>query len=295
MEKHFVGFKTINGGYIANIEEYGETINLDFTKQMYFSYFSNNSEKFKNIILKEKDKLYSFSSLLDMDNYKIRNNIKHSFVAEDNSICYIDEKGIPSNLKLELARKNIQNIEIKHFNTFFSKDINQSLEEFINKTDFVKISHTFDYVLKYENKENEEYLFDKLYKNYPFSCFLLADKIAILSGTANGRITNINIMDEKMLPKEIQELLKDFNFNDDFLYSIANFNSDFSSTIPFQKNLIKNTNNKNQIDSIEKMYFKSKNITTNASNSLFDENELEPTINTQNHNYDQIMEKRLRR
>ncbi|EAI2995054.1 hypothetical protein E2897_08115, partial [Campylobacter coli] len=176
------------------------------------------------------------------------------------------------------------NIDLENFkffnNNYKGSEISRELDTFIKKSNLKEIGETFEYNFNYKNKNNIT-LREQIYKFYEHDIFVIADKLAIL-GDDDKDFTKIFIINQKKLPNHIQELLKDFKFNENYLSSIANHKSHFY----FQLDLVKHSKNNEFLTTLDSL----KNV-----NSLFELDELKPTKNIQNYNYDQIMEKRLRR
>lgn len=270
MNQYFIGFETDNNGFLVVVKNDEKSIS-NTLKQYYYSIYSNDFNKFKRNILQENN-FCSFGSKNELISYQRRNELKYGFIMlNDFNLYYINENQDFINLKEELANININNIGLENFHFFqenhIGREINKELDDFVRKSDLQTISNTFEYSFDYLNK-NHITLRDEIYETYKHDVFVIADKLAIL-GTVHDKFTRIFILNENKLPKHIQELFKNFTFNQDYLSTIAKYNPENL----FDKDLIKHTNNDYFLIDFNSM----KNLNKINENSLFDQNELKPT------------------
>ncbi len=294
----FFSFNTKNNGFLATaIKKEYENFEIEKIYQM----FNKNKNDFIKINFDEQfDDIYTFTNKEDLIDFFKTENIDEAFFKIKDFIYYWDnENQEVYNLEDIVAKRNIKKINEEHFYLINDEKINNKLEKWFNSTDMISLSKTTQIIFD----ECKADLHHNIYEVFPYSILMIGDKLAYLSKNLSNQ-TNIQILNENLLPKDLKDELNFINFNqkkpEEILANLNNYLEAEKDQITNSKNrkLLKNFYEikNNKLDKlIESIDLATKEM---KQTSLFDEEEIKPTYKP-NSNYqnreDLIAKKRNKR
>lgn len=299
--KTLIAYQTINEGYI------GTLLDMDLEPQPICYSFLKDKNSFIKIRENDSflersnlsDKIYAFSNENELINFLKKNDIDRSYydTRKKDALYYYDNTSKKTNnLIVFIAEKNLKQLSPTELYALKDEKLNQKLDDYFKEVDFDEWKRLVAKVFPLETNDFKDYVYEK--NTFQHTALFLGDKLVILVENLN-KATNINFIDEEKLPKNIQNDLKDIEFNQQTPDEIlASYNIE-----SFQLNKIKFSNNRQYFTKIVKEPILKKDKEANESNfnamnafsdSLFAQDELKTTTKTY-FSKDEIMEQKMRK